>query len=193
MNIYFAASNHNLSDHWGDYMNIVDSIHEMGHSLTREWLEADRERQNERRTYTPSEYSAIWHDVKDAMARSEVVILEVSENTFSIGYQAAMALSFKKPVLLLAKNQPLSNTIIVGEDNPFLEIKEYADAKQLRSIIALFIERFALNAQDKRFNMMLDPETNVFLELESYRTGKTKARIIRELLRERMRDLSALS
>ncbi len=165
----------------------------MGHSLTREWLEADRERQNERRTYTRSEYSAIWHDVKDAMARSEVVILEVSENTFSIGYQAAMALSFKKPVLLLAKNQPLSNTIIVGEDNPFLEIKEYADAKQLRSIIALFIERFALNTQEKRFNMMLDPETNVFLELESYRTGKTKARIIRELLRERMRDRSALS
>jgi hypothetical protein len=191
MKIHFAASNHDLDAHLPDYLKIISTIEKLGHSLTREWLDSDRARQQQKHDYSQEEYRGIWQEVKRSMLASDVVILEATQNSYSVGYQTAFALSNKKPVLVLTRNTHISKTIIAGEDNPLLSIVVYTDQTLAKNIEA-FLAKYNVTKQDLRFNMMLDRETQMYLEVESYQSGKTKARIIRDILKREMKDKNGL-
>lgn len=191
MKVYFSGSNHRLEDDIDKYRNITGTIKNLGHTITRDWIEDDFTRKRKLQTYSLDDYRVIWSEVKESILQSDVAIFDVSENSYSIGYQTAFALSNKKPTLVLSDNQRISRTIIIGEDNPLLTIAQYK-TESLRYIIESFLLKFSSSKQDLRFNMLLNRETQVFLELESYRTGRPKAKIIRDLLSDAIRSKNGL-
>ncbi|MBC7459602.1 hypothetical protein H7200_02725 [Candidatus Saccharibacteria bacterium] len=191
MNVHFTASNYQLEKHIDDYRSIVDAVKKQGHTMTREWLEEDLGRRTTKSSYSPTEYKEIWQKVKMSILSADVVIVDGSINSFSIGYQTAFALSNKKPVLVMTSDHEISQTIIAGEDNPLLFIKNYT-TKNLESVVNEFLNKFNIAKQDMRFNMFIDRETQAFLEIESYKTGKTKAKIIRDMIKKEIQNKNGL-
>lgn len=191
MNVHFTASNYQLEKHYSDYSAIIAAIKNSGHTLTREWLEEDLARRKKKRSYTETEYSEIWQKVKVSILQADAVIVDGSVNSFSIGYQTAFALSNKKPVMVMTCDHEISQTIISGEDNPLLFIEEYSQ-DTLETVVTTFLRKFDLPKQDMRFNMFIDRETQAFLEIEAYKTGKTKAKIIRDMIKKEIRNKNGL-
>jgi len=192
MKVHFTASNFNLAEHYDDFAAIVNHIKKNGHILTREWIDEDLARQQHDREYTFEEYRAIWQKVKMSIIEADLVIVEGWNNSYSIGYQTAFALSYKKPVLVLAPNTKISHTIIAGEDNPFLHIVHYT-RENLGKVLDEFFLKYQPTGKEMRFNMFIDRETQVYLDMESYKTGKTKAKIIRDLIKREMDKNDGLS
>lgn len=191
MKVNFAASNFKLDEYAVTYKKIIQNIEKHGHELTRKWIDQDLNRQTKKQSYTSEERLAIWQDVKTAILNADAVILEASRNTFSIGYQAAFSLSNKKPTLVLTDNDTISNTIIKGEDNPLLQVSKYSE-DSLDIILENFFLKFQVNKNELRFNLMLDRETQLYLDLKSYKTGKTKAKILRDMIKHEMRNSAGL-
>jgi hypothetical protein len=191
MNVHFTASNYQLEKHIEDYRSIVSAVKKQGHTMTREWLEEDLGRRTTKSAYNQTEYKEIWQKVKLSILSADVVIVDGSINSYSIGYQTAFALSNKKPVLVMTSDHEISQTIIAGEDNPLLFIKNYS-AKNLESVVTDFLNKFNIAKQDMRFNMFIDRETQAFLEIESYKTGKTKAKIIRDMIKKEIQNKNGL-
>jgi len=194
MKVHFTGSNYQLVEHLPQYQKIIDLLKENGHTLTREWIEEDLEQKERKEAYTVEEYREIWKKVKDSIMAADVVVIEAWNNSFSIGYQTAYALSHKKPTLVLTPsklNTKLSHTIIAGEDNPFLFMRRYTD-ETLPGILQEFLLKFQVNSKDMRFNMFIDRETQVYLDMESYKTGKTKAKIIRDMIKREIENNQGL-
>lgn len=191
MKVHFTGSNYKLEEHYGDYSAIISYLKEQGHTLTREWIDEDLTHQKRDAEYTEEEYRDIWLQVKNSIIEADVVIVEGWNNSYSIGYQTAFALSYKKPVLVMTPNDKISHTIIAGEDNPFLHIVHYTP-KTLKKVLSDFLIKFQPSDKDMRFNMFIDRETQLYLDIESYKTGKTKARIIRDLIKREIRNNDGL-
>lgn len=191
MNVHFTGSNYKLDEHYADYAAIIRYLKSAGHTLTREWIDEDLKHQNKDAEYTNDEYREIWQKVKNSIMTADVVIIEGWNNSYSIGYQTAFALSYKKPVLVMTPNNKISHTIIAGEDNPFLHIVHYTE-NTLETVLKEFLDKFQLSDKDMRFNMFIDRETQVYLDIESYKTGKTKAKIIRDLIKREIRNNNGL-
>jgi len=191
MNVHFTASNYQLEKHYKNYAAIIDVIKEQGHTLTREWLEEDLKRRKKKQSYSETEYKDIWQKVKLSILKADVVIVDGSVNSFSIGYQTAFAVSNKKPVLVMTSDHQISQTVVAGEDNPLLCIRNY-NPKTLEAVATEFLMKFDLPQQDMRFNMFIDRETRTFLEIESYKTGKTKAKIIRDMIKNEINNKNGL-
>lgn len=191
MKIHFTGSNYKLEEHYADYAAIISYLKEQGHTLTREWVDEDLQHQRKDAEYTEEEYRDIWLQVKNSIIEAEVVIVEGWNNSYSIGYQTAFALSYKKPVLVMTPNDKISHTIIAGEDNPFLHIVHYTP-KTLKKVLSEFLIKFQPSDKDMRFNMFIDRQTQLYLDIESYKTGKTKARIIRDLIKREIENNDGL-
>lgn len=144
-------------------------------------------RQQAKADYTTTERKKIWLDLKSSIIKSDAVIVEASQNTFSIGYQTALALSNKKLALVLSKNSSLNSNIVMGEDNPLLMIARYDDVT-LESVLDGFFNKYVINKNELRFNLLLDRETQMYLDYRSYQTGKSKARLIRDMINNEMRN-----
>ena len=194
MKVHFTGSNYKLSEHLPQYKKIIDLLKADGHTLTREWIEEDLEQKKRKEPYSIEEYRDIWKKVKASIMEADVVVIEAWNNSFSIGYQTAYALSHKKPTLVLTPanlHTKLSHTIIAGEDNPFLFMRHYTD-ENLPGILQEFLTMFQVNTKDMRFNMFIDRETQVYLDMEAYKTGKTKAKIIRDMIKREINNNNGL-
>lgn len=124
----------------------------------------------------------------DAIERADVVIVESTFKSFGSGFQVAMALQKKKPTLLLVNKRNVVNEskISQGISDPLFLRKEYAGREDLHKIVTDFIEDHTYKTKDLRFNFVLDPPLYNHIRWKSFKTKKTKAEIVRELLIEDM-------
>jgi hypothetical protein len=184
MKVHFSAPLHKLDKHLATYMLIESTIKESGHNLAKEWLQAFRDRQGKPGSFSDAE----WQDINDntlvAVQEADAVIIEASIPSFSMGYLSAVALAHKKPLLMLFKSRPQS--YILDANNSLRRAETYTSDGELKQIISNFLKDVDIDGNNLRFNMALDRETYNFLNWESVNTGKTKAQIIRELLKERI-------
>jgi hypothetical protein len=110
--------------------------------------------------------------------------VEASIPSFSLGYISAVTLSHKKPLLMLFDTK--LHSYILDATNALKRAEVYHSNEELKHIVASFLRDIEVDANNLRFNMVLDHELYNFLNWESVNTGKTKAQIIREVLKERI-------
>lgn len=177
MNVHFSASSSNLRDNIVAYKKILRSIRAAGHTVGDDWVE-----------------DALLHDPKDhdsarrvraaaaAIQDSEVIIAEVSESSFGVGYEIAVALHQKKPLLLLYKEQlEEPGLYALGLENELITYQSYSE-DNLAEHVAEFLRENDVKTKDLRFNFVIDRKIYNHLRLKSFRTGKTKAEVLRDLL-----------
>jgi nucleoside 2-deoxyribosyltransferase len=183
MVIHFTSSRSSVIKDFETLRKVIRVIHETGNVLARDWMEPQYHIDV---TKTVKELNPrhIYDLNIDAIERADLVIIEGSFKSFGSGFQAATALHKKKPVLLLISRARVKaeSRISQGINDPLLTRKEYLDHSDLSVAVKNFIEENSIKTKDLRFNFVLDPQLYNHIRWKSFKSKKTKAEVVRELL-----------
>jgi len=177
MIVHFMASGSKIMNYIDEYRQIIDIIKSEGHTLAADWLESSYGRAEKRIRLSVEEIRKVYEENIAALAKADVFITEATHPSFGTGYQIGRS---KKPTLILRKeNAPFNMTAGITEKH--IELKEY-NSDTLESIVKEFLLENDILTKDLRFNFSIDRRIYNYLRWASYKTGKTKAEIIRSLI-----------
>lgn len=187
MKAHFIGSLSNISTDVKYYRQIISTLSENNITLTRDWLEKAYEQSTKSsdELSKPSSWRAIYRDNLQAISRCDVVVAEVSQKSFLVGFQVALALQKKKPVLILSRHEKVDSISGVSSNEDIIKHAVY-DEKNLHEIIRSFISENNKGGKDIRFNFFMDRKLLNYLNWASFQTGHKKSEIIRELLVKEM-------
>ncbi len=180
MKVHLITSRPTLENDIGTLRKIMALIQGMGHTLAYDWVEGAYER-NKNPQVEYANWAKVYKESLEVIAGAEVIIAETSYENFGVGYQVATAVQQKKPVLLLRHATADKNAFATGVEDGWVKRKEYDD-KNLEGIIEQFLKDNDIQAKDMRFNFFIDRPIYNYLRWAAYKTGKTKAEILRELV-----------
>lgn len=163
------------------YLRAIGSIiATAGNAAALDWFETAHDRAVSQDTSSEDWASMVAANL-EAISRADIVIIEGTHGDYLQGYQTAVALEHKKPVLIVSraavKNSPYS-----GIRHRMLTVKEYRTEKDLSQTVEQFIQDNTVTTKDLRFNMFIDRPIHNYLRSMSYETGKNKSEIIRDLI-----------
>ncbi len=202
MIIHFTASGKNITD--SKRLKLLKDIEQhikgMGHTLAIEWIDEALAQANQPSDISNEErWQAASKSTIDALYRSNVVIVEASEDSFSMGYQVALAQKSKIPILILRgnlttddqANHPYSEdktveySLIAADTNESIVVETHSNMKDIYTAIDAFITSNDIATSDMRFNLFLDRLTFRYLQRLSDERGMSRAEIIRQLIKEK--------
>src|SRR5437868_1812193 len=100
MKVCFACSTSELSARKETYRQICALIKEMGHTLTRDWLE-EAIQIVEKNAVSTLDREEVYTKVLGSILAADVMVIEGTVASFSVGHQVTLALSKNKPTLFL--------------------------------------------------------------------------------------------
>ncbi len=177
MNIYFTASARATPETKINYQKIFNSIEDLGHNN----IDNYQINTNPKKFYTSSDdnKSKIYNNALELIKKSDLVILEVSTHSLTMGYLIKYSLDIKIPVIALytGENEP---GFAIGIEDENFQLIEY-EASSVKETIKKAI-KYASEAGDIRFNLLLPPKLSIFLKEASEKEGISKATLLRKLL-----------
>jgi hypothetical protein len=181
MKVHFITSKQNLENEIHTLRHILKTIVDNDGTLAHNWIEDAYK--NEVEAGKPVDnWPAIYKNNLAAIAQADVIIAETSYENFAVGYQIAVAIQQKKPVLLLRHATATKDTFVTGVDDGWVQHSEYEDEESLTATITKFIHDNNIQSKDMRFNFFIDRKIYNYLRWASFKTGKTKAEILRDLV-----------
>lgn len=182
MLIHFIASKSNLDKEIDNYRKIVDIIQKQGHKLTRNWIEGAYKIAQEGDGFKNLDWDSIYAENMEALARADLVIAEATTKSFAVGFQTAVALQHKKPTLLLQREEVKEKTFYPATAKDNLLVHHIYDDTTLEKIVEDFLKENMIDSKDLRFNFFIDRKIYNYLRWAAFKTGKTKAEILRDLV-----------
>ncbi len=188
MKAHFIASTVNLLDDIKSYSLIVDALKKHDVQLTSEWLEEAMSRAKE--TAQDNTQGDLWQNIYrqnlDAISKADIIVAEVGQKSFLVGFQVSNALQMKKPILLLSRFNEVDSAVGVSLHEEIIKFAQYND-DNIEKVIAEFIEENSSGGKDIRFNFFINRRLLNYLNWASMRSGNTKSEVIRKLLEKEMR------
>lgn len=173
---------------------IRDFLVEEGHTITRDWLQNIRNKEEPIELTNPGSSPGhaefIYKRVRRALEDADILILEDTVSSFSNGHLVTLALSRKKPILVLwndkhKKIKKFKTNFIEGIESNYLEIHRYGE-DNYKKIIRAFINKYS-NANEKhRFHLVLDEVERDYIDWAQYHKGKSRTKVIRDALRKEL-------
>lgn len=185
MKVHFSTPLRDLEEHLNTYEIVEKSIKSAGHSIVRDWLEGYRKKRAASTHLTDEQWKEANARTLVAIKEADAVIVEASIPSFSMGYIAAEALANKKPLLILSSRPGQPH--IIDSTNSLKRAEVYRSDTELQEVVATFLKDVDVDANNLRFNMVIDREIYSFLNWESVNTGKSKAQIIRQVLKRHIK------
>lgn len=182
MKVHLVTSKPTLENDIEILRKMMSIIKSDGHTMARDWVENAFEA-NQKTGHTADDWSHIYNESLGAIAQADVIIAEASYENFAIGYQVAVAVQQKKPILLLRRGSADQNAFATGIEDGWVKHEEY-DEGNVDKIIKKFLEENDISTKDMRFNFFIDRPIYNYLRWASLKTGKTKAEILRELVQQ---------
>lgn len=176
MKVYFAASSAGIPKYKANYLLIMNTIRSLGLELIDNHFTS---RIEGRRLYKNA-VEAVQGEIR-CLSQSDFVIAEVEVPSYGVGVGISQAVTQRKPVLCL---YPLSadpskvSDVFAGYYYDQVRL-EYYDENNIKGIIQNNIALFGGKGLFK-FNFLISPQINDFLELGSRQTGKSKSEFLRE-------------
>lgn len=180
MNIHFASVVHGNQK---NYQKIVDAIKKKDHLLvTDHYLTQTIEGiENE----SEEEARKFHNDFVKWLKKADIILYDISKNDINSGYEITHAISMKKPVILLFEKGTISTPYVFkGVDSDLIQLVEYT-IEDIDYYVSEAIE-FAEKLLNIRFNLILTPNQNHYLEEKSKILFKPKSAIIRDMLNKEM-------
>lgn len=184
MIVHFIASATDLNENIDNYRMIVRIIEQLGHTLSRDWIE------DALKNYKKDQREALnWSDIveknNEALSLADVVIAEAGKKSFSMGFQVAQAIQQKKPVLILTDRTKgednIRGTFASGLDSSFVVNKSY-DKESLKDTLSDFLFSNDMGDKELRFNFFINKKIYNYLRWAAYKTSRSKSEILRELI-----------
>lgn len=191
MKVCFACSTSEIGTHKDAYRRICALIKEMGHTLTRDWLE-EAIRIVENKAVNTLDREEVYNKVLGSILAADVMIIEGTVTSFSVGHQVTLALSKNKPTLFLMKkslgkkNGKSKDSFLKGITSPLLTVAEYDDSN-LADILNDFLNNNGGRPVVK-FNIVLTKEIENYLNWASFTHKLNKSEFIRNLILKHMKD-----
>lgn len=192
MKVHFACSTSELESYKGNYRNICSLIKQMGHTIMRDWLE-EAIHLIESKTTPLLDREDVYNKVVASILASDVLVVEGTIASFSLGHQITLGLSKNKPILFLVasknnskKNNKIKDTFLAGLNSPLLKVVEY-DNSNLPDILNEFLNNNGGRPVVK-FNIVLTREIESYLDWVSFTYKTNRSEFIRNLILKHMRD-----
>lgn len=179
MKVHFITSQISIVNDIDSLRTIMNTMEEIGYTCDN-WIDKafDREKENKRGEV---DWSNIYKNNMEDIAKADVVIAETSHPSFAIGYQVAAAVQQKKPVLLLRHDETDINAFISGVEDGWVQHGRYSK-ETIKGILQKFYSDNDIQSKDMRFNFFIDRKIYNYLRWAAFKTGKTKAEILRDLV-----------
>jgi len=183
MKAHFIASTGSIKTDIKNYRAILSALGKHNITLTSEWLDNAYKRvlTGARVEDESQKWEAIYRENLDAISRADLILAEVSNSSFFVGFQVACALQMKKPILLLSTHANADGALSTSLGEEIIRFARYT-IDDIDSIIGDFITENNMGAKDIRFNFFIDQKILNYLNWASFQTGETKSEIIRGLL-----------
>ncbi len=186
MKVHFISSTSNLKENAELFHEIIKSIESEGALIVGEWVNAAL------RSPVPTDDAASWSFIykvsMNSITDTDLIIAEISDMSFFVGFRVSSALALKKPVLLLSRTRDVLGALGVSENEDIVTFCHY-NRSNLKGHISRFLNEYKNGGKSIRFNMFIDRKSLNHLNSTSQNTGETKAQIIRRLIAEDMLNL----
>lgn len=179
MIVHLIGSRFQVVENIDHLRNMVSAVHEEGHTLAYDWIEPAYNSDKKDGGHA-MDWPVIYKQSVEAINKADVVIADATIRGFGIGYQVALAVQMKKPTLVLCHSGVDDSFFASGIDTG-VSYKEYTPTN-IKDLIQSFLKENDIQAKDMRFNFFIDRPIYNYLRWAAYRTGKTKAEILRELV-----------
>jgi hypothetical protein len=180
MKVHLITSRPTLENDIITLRKMIAIIEKSGHTLAYDWIEGAYERsQNPAVQY--ADWSKVYRDNLEVINQADVIVAETSHENFGVGYQVAFAVQQKKPVLMLRHATADKNAFVTGVEDGWVKRADYTE-QDLPDIMNKFLQENDIQAKDMRFNFFIDRPIYNYLRWAAFKTGKTKAEILRELV-----------
>ena len=158
MRIYFTASIRGKSDFLEHYQNIFSTIEELGNKNIDDFLL--RSESEDLYDSTHQKNKEIYDETVKNIKSADIIVLEVSEHSLSMGYVMQKGLEMNKPVILLYSlgHFPFFASTINDEK---LQVVEYTQ-DSLKEVLATALD-YAQNISDTRFNFFVSAKNLNYL------------------------------
>lgn len=159
MKIYFTASLRGKLAFGKYYQEIYDWIKENNHQNLDDFLLTT----DPQKFYNTSYFTKkqVYANANKLMKSCDILIVEVSEHSLSMGYLIGQALEMNKPVIALyfEKYKPV---FLTSFNNERLQVVSY-NQKNLKDRLEIAVHK-ASEQYDIRFNFFISPEQQRFLD-----------------------------
>jgi hypothetical protein len=184
MQVYFIASSRLVEKDKKIYSRMYDFIaadYRMVSDKVKKWLKigisdlSGAPLQVKRENY---------EDTMKCINRADIIVMEVSGHSMSMGYLVSKALEINKPVIALytAEHKPI---FIKGIINPKLILMEYTE-ENLEKIINEAFKK-AKGLIDMRFNFFVSPKILTYLDWVAQKRMVPKSVFLRNLIEHEMK------
>lgn len=190
MKAHFIASTTNLKNDLESYRLILSCLKKHKVTLTSDWLDEAQQRTEGKlkNELDDTPWKRIIRDNLDAISKADIVVAEVGQKSFLVGFQVASALQMKKPILLLSRHTEVDSALGISNSEEIIQFAKY-DKRSINTILADFLIDNRRGGKDIRFNFFITRKMLNYLNWASFQTGETKSEIIRKLLQREI-DIS---
>jgi len=141
--------------------------------------------QKDHHTLTLEKSSANQADnIMTSILACDAAILENTANSFTQGFETALCLDKKKPILILS-NKATLESLAPHIESELINCERYT-RDNLEKIIEKFIIEAGRGVEKTRFNFFIDKKLENYLDWAAHTYQTNKAEIIRDLLNEQM-------
>ncbi len=181
MKVYFTCSARGTEELGNNYKLIFDQLSKLGFTH----LDDYREQSNPVEVYAAddNQREEIYKKAMKCLQLSDVVVLEVSVHSLSMGYIMHKALDMGKPVIALhtAGNEPVFAAAV---DDDKLLVVEYS-TETVEEVLKSALD-YAIDRQDTRFNFFISPKHQNYLDWVSKTKKVPRAVFLRNLIEQEM-------
>lgn len=177
MKVYFTASARGKREFEDNYREIYTAIERLGHKNVDDLvikIDAD-----DLYSGTHDDQVKLYKQAIAHIQESDVVVLEISLHSLSMGYVLHKALDIGKPVVVLyaRDHEPY---FVHGIENEKLQVIEYSPDSIEETLKSSF--DYAEDQMDTRFNFFISPSIGAYLDWVSRKKKIPRAVYLRKLI-----------
>jgi len=188
MLVHLISSTQDLEESVPFLRAIVKALHDQGAVQACSWIEPALHIQaTNKKVFESLNWDLVVQENLAAIKRTDVVVVEATNYSFSQGFQIAAALEHKKPILVVARTS-FKSRIISGLKNNLVTLKSYKTQDELEKIVRTFLRANTIATKDLRFNFFIDRRVHHYLQEQSEESGKNKSEIVRDIIQRKIRQ-----
>lgn len=189
MKVFFTGSTSNLAEDTRRYDFINSLIMSLKHESTNY---IHHPAKSEYRTSVEKEIEtsglSVYDFVVQLITSSDVLIADITTQSFKVGYQLDYALHNKIPCLVIYKNSKDFVLPIMLHTSRYglLQVKEYNTDEDIKEIVTEYLNNIV--SGKIKFNFFINHRIHNYLNRKSQREGRNKSDIVRDLIVKEMNE-----
>lgn len=181
MKIYVLAAKRADDEVKGAIVEATRYLESKGHQVNKERAALD----DKKPQYSEEELSQYHRNMINAIKQCDVMVVDISTKSSGLGYQIAVGLAERKPILTIHKGTKTTHTSLSLRSNPskLMTFRNYETKDELKGILDEFLKA-AKDQIDTKFILIISPEIDKYLTWVSDERRMHKAQVVRNAVED---------